>query len=836
MWRNYLTVAIRALIKSRSYAFINLFGLTIGIAACLIVLIYSRYELSYDRDLAAADRTFQLQQWVVGSDDPTLPIPFGTQMTSFVSGQRLRQFPQVEQAVYVGRAQPVILQDGQGTLSENFVYVDGPLFDVLGFPFLRGNPRTALDAPGSMVLTESEAIRRFNTIDVVGRTLTIGFASGPADYRIGGVVADPPRNSHLSLSVVARVDVEALMGGPNSFLTEWMPKNGWVYARLRPGAEVADISHQMPAWERRNIPDEVAGGERWNPGTNADWRLVNVRDIHLGEAPNGMRPNNDRGTIVALVVVGLLILALAAANFINLSTARAGQRAREVALRKVLGASRRQLVFQFLGESLLLTLSAAVIALALVEMLLPSISAFTGTDLEVRYLGRDGLLLPLVALVLFVGGAGGLYPAFILARFRPATVLKANQSTTEAPGSSWLRSALVVGQFAVSIGLIICTAVIFAQTVFARTIDPGYRRDGIIQIGNVYRAALRPSLDTLLREIGQVDGVTSVGRSTIGVGTWGMENMTVTAPGASEAVELDLYRVDPGFFPTLGIDTLAGRTFAEGQAMDDSTVSGDPPDDAAFAAMARRGYNIVLNRTAARDLGFSRPEQAVGITLMADDGDVETVGQTPATVIGVVADSRFGSIRDPVGPMLFLYDRYQPSWLVVRYSGHPAQVRDRVEAVWKRIAPEIPFEAEYSDDIVREMYEAEEARGIVFALFALIAIIVACLGLFGLAAFAAERRTKEIGIRKVFGARSRDIVRLLAWQFSKPVIIANLIAWPIAWWVMRDWLNTFDTRIDLGPTPFVLAGVLAIAIAIGTIAGHAFKVARANPIHALRYD
>ena len=315
-----------------------------------------------------------------------------------------------------------------------------------------------------------------------------------------------------------------------------------------------------------------------------------------------------------------------------------------------------------------------------------------------------------------------------------------------------------------------------------------------------------------------------------------MVNMTVTAPGASEAVELDLYRVDPGFFPTLGIDTLAGRTFAEGQAMDDSTVSGDPPDDAAFAAMARRGYNIVLNRTAARDLGFSRPEQAVGITLMADDGDVETVGQTPATVIGVVADSRFGSIRDPVGPMLFLYDRYQPSWLVVRYSGHPAQVRDRVEAVWKRIAPEIPFEAEYSDDIVREMYEAEEARGIVFALFALIAIIVACLGLFGLAAFAAERRTKEIGIRKVFGARSRDIVRLLAWQFSKPVIIANLIAWPIAWWVMRGWLNNFDARIDLGPTPFVLAGMLALAIAIGTIAGHALKVARSNPIHALRYE
>ncbi len=835
MWKNYMTVAIRALIKSRTYAFINIFGLTIGLAACLTVLLYIRYEVSYDASLADADRTFQLQQWVVGSDDPTLPIPFGTQMTSYVSGQRLRQFPQIERAVYVGRAEPVLLQNGQGTLSKNFIYVDGPLFEVLRVPFLRGDRRTSLADPGSMVLTESEARRRFGTIDILGQTLTIAFATGPVDYRITGVVQDPPSDSHLELSVIARVDVEALMGGPNSFLTEWMPKNGWVYARLRPGADVAEITRQMPAWEKRNIPDEIVGGERWNPGTNADWRLVNVRDIHLGDAGDGMRPNNDRGTIVALAIVGAMILGLAVVNFVNLATARAGQRAREVALRKVLGASRRQLIVQFLAESMLVTAFAMVIALSLVELLIPYLNAFLDAGITIRYVGKHGLLAPILALILIVGGAGGLYPAFLLSRFRPAAVLKANKSSTDAPGSSGLRNVLVVAQFAVSIGLIICTTIIYAQTAFARTVDPGYRRDGVIQIGNVYRAALRPVMETLLREIGQVEGVTSIGRSTIGVATWGMENMTVKAPGEREAVDLDLYRVDPGFFPTMGIATVAGRTFAEDQAMDDSTLPADA-DDADMAAMARRGYNIVLNEVGARQLGFRRPQQAVGRTLLADDGDVATVGQTPATVVGVVANSRFRSVRDPVAPMMFLYDRYQPSWLLVRYSGNPAQVRDRIELTWKRIAPEVPFEAEFSDDIVRELYDAEETRGIVFAVFALLAIIVACLGLFGLAAFTAERRTKEISIRKVFGATVRDIVKLLAWQFSKPVVLANLIAWPLAWWVMRDWLNGFDARIQLGPEPFVLAAFIALVIALGTVAGHAVRVARTSPIHALRYE
>jgi putative ABC transport system permease protein len=832
LWASYAAAALRALAKHKTYAIINLAGLVLGLAASLIILIHVRYENSYDAALPGADRAFQLQQWSRGGEGQE---PGGQQMTSFISGARLREFPQLDRVVYVGRGQPVILQNGEATTSEHFVYVDGPLFDIVQLPFLRGDRGTALAAPGSIVLTRSESMRRFGTLDAVGRTLTLVAGGRSTDYRITGIVEDPPRNSHLALSVIARADFVSLYGGQVPFLTRWMPKNGWVYARVRPGADVAEIARQMPAWERRNIPDEMLGGERVNAGDDTDWRLVNIRDVHLGEAQGGaMTPGNDRATIAALAAVGALILAMAAVNFINLATARAGRRAREVALRKLLGATRRQLIAQFLTESLLLVGAAMLLALGLVELLLPHVNAFLDADMRFTYFGAEGLIGPIVLLVLLVGGLGGLYPALYLSRFQPGLVLKANQSAAEGPGSGRLRNLLVIGQFAVSIGLIVCTAIINAQSQYARTVDPGYRRDGLLQIANVNRRALQPLAETLLREIGQAEGVVSGGRSTIGVNTFGMENMTVTAPGAARSVEFELYRVDLGFFATMGIAPVAGRIFAEGRGMDDSTVA-DSSYEAA-AAMARRGYNAVINEAAARLIGYSDPRQAVGRTLLADDGDVEAVGRTPVTIIGVVGNSRFRSIRDPLAPMIFLQDRVQPGWLLVRYRGAPDAVRARIGQLWKRIAPDVPFEAELAEDVVNKLYAPEAARAGIFAAFALLAVAIACLGLYGLAAFTAERRTREIGIRKVLGARTRDIVALLVWQFGRLVLIANLIAWPVAWWAMRGWLNGFDLRIALDPLPFAAAAALALAVAALTVIGHALKVARTHPVHALRYE
>ena len=363
-----------------------------------------------------------------------------------------------------------------------------------------------------------------------------------------------------------------------------------------------------------------------------------------------------------------------------------------------------------------------------------------------------------------------------------------------------------------SIGLIICTAVIYGQTVYARTVDPGFNRSNILQIDELQRYQLLDKGEILAERMRRVPGVQSVGRTTIGVDTDNNNNTGVMVPGNPRPVNIGIYSVDEGFLAAMGMELLAGRWFDARRPMDDMTLP-YPPEEAAQRALAARGANVVINELAARRLGFRNPADAVGRTFRA--GLVENeYGLVPVTVIGVVRDARFRNVRLPLDPIMFQNQNTGHSHIIVRFNGNPAAVRAGVERVWKGVTNEVPFDAEFSDDVMAELYEAEDARAKSFAAFALLAIIVACLGLFGLAAFTAERRTKEIGIRKVLGARTRDIVRLLVWQFSKPIVIANLIAWPVAWWVMRDWLNTFDARVDLGPAPFIMAGLLALLIAI----------------------
>jgi putative ABC transport system permease protein len=834
MWRNYFTVGVRALTKNKTYAFINVLGLALGLAACLLILLFVRYELSYDKNVPGASQAYQFQS---SFTDPDTGEVDKLQMAPYVAKDLLRKdFPQVENAVHALSSGPVVLKGGQAYATEDFRFVDGNLLDILKFPLLKGDPKTALDQAGTIVLTETEARKYFGEQEPMGQTLTLSSRGQQVDYRVTGILKDLPKNSHFAASMIARYDPKSYWADQDDFLTQWGWQSGWVYLKLRPGADANAINAQMEAFEKRNIPDQVFGGQRTNQGDIAEFKLTNIADIHLGEAQAAsMTPGNDRRSIITFGVIAALILAMACVNFTNLATARASQRAREVALRKVLGANRKQLVTQFLGESVLVAAFAMLLALAFVELALPSFSRFLDADLRMRYFGEGGLFLPIVGLVLLVGAAGGLYPAFYLSRFQPAKVLKANKSSAEAQGSGSLRNVLVIAQFAVSIGLIICTAVVYAQTVHARTADPGYKRDGLLQVQGIGRREMFPVLDTLVRELKQIDGVTAIGRTNIGVATQNNQNTGVQMPGRNEPINIGYYSIDFGFLDAMGIKLLAGRTFDESRPMDDSTTP-FPTDEAAERALVQRGINVVMNELAVRRLGLGSPQAAIGKTVkMLADAEEGTVMN--ATVIGVVQDSRFRSIRETVDPIIFRASRFGQGWMLVRYNaGDPARIRRDVEAVWKRIAPEVPFQAEFSEDIVGELYEAEDARAQTFAGFAILAVVVACLGLFGLAAFTAERRTKEIGIRKVLGARSGDIVRLLAWQFSKPVIIANLIAWPVAWWVMRDWLNSFDTRIDLGPTPFLLAGLVALAIAIGTIAGHALKVARSNPINALRYE
>jgi putative ABC transport system permease protein len=830
MWRNYWTVAVRALAKSKSYSIINIAGLAIGMAACILILLYIDYERSYDGWLPDVENTYQVQTW---SPHPSDGEPFFSQMTPYITKDRIRKdFPQVVGAVYALSSAPVFFMDGQASTTKDYLIADDDFLKVVNLPLVSG---TSLPAAQTAVLTQTEARNRYGTDDVVGKTLTVISKGVKRDFRITGVIRDVPKNSSMKVNAVLRMDFNSFFATEPNFLTCWGCQSGWVYLKVRPGTDIRQLQAQEPAWEKRNIPDEPNGAIRYNHGDEEDWHFVNLRDIHLGQAQGGaMTPGNDRRSIATFAIIALLILGMAVVNFTNLATARASQRAREVALRKVLGATRRQLIVQFVAESILISAVAMLLALALVELLVRPFAAFLDADLSLRYFGVSGVLLPAIALTFVVGVVSGIYPAFFLSRFQPAQVLKANRSAAETPGSGRVRAALVVLQFAVSIGLIICTAVIYGQTVYARSVDPGYQRDHILQVDDMNRYQLIPQAETIVEQMKRIPGVVAAGLTDIGVATENNSNTGLIPPGSSKMVSIGQYGVSPGFKDAMGLKLLAGRWFDQNRPADDTTLDFPIQKDQEMA-YAQRGVNVVMNEYAIRKLGFKSPQDAVGKVIRSELFE-PGIGMVNIAIIGVVGDSRFRTVRTPIDPIMFMNVKKGPAWMVVRYRGDPATVQAAIESQWKQITNEVPFQAKFSEDIMRELYKAEDARAKIFAAFSLLAVIIGCLGLFGLAAFTAQRRTKEIGIRKVLGARTRDIVQLLVWQFSRPVIIANVIAWPVAWWMMRSWLNGFDERIPLTPIPFLIAALIALGIAVATVVGHAIKVARANPIHALRYE
>jgi putative ABC transport system permease protein len=830
MWRNYWTVAVRALAKNRTYSIINIAGLAIGMAACIMILLYIRYEESYDSWVPDVQNTYQLQTW---SPHPSDGEPYFIQMAPYATKDALKKdFPQVQYAAYLQDNNPVFIKDGQAAATEGWMFTDDDFLKVVSLPLIAG---TTLTQPQTAVITQGEAIKRFGTDQVVGRTLTVISRGVKRDFKINGVIKDLPKNSSMKIYAIMRLDYVAFNATNPEFLKCWGCQSGWVYFKTRPGTDIAQMQAQEPAWEKRNIPDDPTVGIKYNAGNDSDWHFINLKDVHLGKAQDGtMTPGNDQRSIATFAIIAVLILAMAVVNFTNLATARASQRAREVALRKVLGATRKQLVVQFVAESVLISAIAMLLGLALVELLVRPLAAFLDADLRLDYLGHNGILLPAIALTVLVGVVSGLYPAFFLSRFQPAQVLKANRSAAETPGSGRLRAVLVVGQFAVSIGLIICTTVIYGQTVYARHVDPGYKRDHILQVEEIGRAQLWPLAEGIVQRAERTPGVVAAALTDIGINTNNQNNSFIIPPGSSQQILIGQYTVGADYLQAMGLKLLAGRWFDANRPIDDATDPYPPRPDVE-KAIHDRGMTVVLNQYAARKLGFKSPADAIGKVVRGDlIGD--HLGLMNLTIIGVVGDSRFRTVRTPIEPIMFHKVRTGPAWMMVRYNGDPQAVKSALESEWKQVTNEVPFNAKFSEDIMAEMYKKEDARAKTFAGFSLLAVIIGCLGLFGLASFTAERRTKEIGIRKVLGARTRDIVRLLVWQFSRPVIIANIIAWPIAWWMMRDWLNGFDQRIALTPLPFLIAAAIALGIAIATVVGHSVRVARANPIHALRYE
>jgi putative ABC transport system permease protein len=826
MFRNYLTIALRNLIRHKLYSVINIAGLAVGLACVLFIILFARDELSYDKWVPDSANLYRIEQTIHAPSRPPLamamvPFPMAAAMHEEIPG--VTGMTRLE-------SEPMTLTTGDRQFPERVNVVDPNFFQFIKLPLVEGDLAQIFKQPESIVLSQSAARRYFGSADPIGKTLTDAKGKcGQADtacrdttvpLTVTGIVRDLSHNTQLS--------GEAFI--PNTSIADytsdeqkqnWFDENSWGYVALAPGVDPRTINAKMgPLLDRalgpmlKQLRINVRGSQAY------EVHLTPFAQVHLTSdrwSLNLTAPGSLT-TLYGVIAIGVLILLVACFNFMNLATARAMMRAREISLRKTVGAKRSQLVFQFLGESVLMALLGLILALALVQVLLPAFDSFMQRSLSVDLRSGWPVLLLILAVAVAAGLIGGSYPTLILSGFRPATVLRTNSSGQG--GSGRLRAILVVLQFAVSIGLGIAAAVIFGQIRYARDIDLGFQRDNIVVVGHAGRVFM-DGRQSFVQALRADPGVLDIALSDRVPFDYGQSNDAIKLPGKPDLVLFNKVVISPNFPGFYGMRLLAGRELSTTRTLDEfsSMNAGDA---------ANTGHNILLNESAAARLGFT-PEQAVGKTILYNNYAVK--------IVGVLADAKFDGARESVRPTDYVYDPKAAAEVSVRLRPDMIpQTVNFIDKAWHNFAPIAAVSRHFLDDSFDKLYQDEERTGQMFGIFVGIAIFIACLGLFGLAAFTAGRRTKEIGLRKVFGGRTRDVVKLLLWQFSIPALIANLIAWPFAWYYLHDWLEGFAYRISLSPLYFLGAGAVALLIAWLTVLSHALRVARATPIGALRYE
>lgn len=795
----------RSLTRHRLYAALNIGGLAVGIAVFLVLGLYVRFETSYETWLPDHDQIYRVRsEWNI----PGSPFDGVTPQTAGGLLDMMKEdFPRLK-GTRISHGGKVV--QGNANVDESIAQVDPEFLDVFRLEVVRGDARGALSRPTDLLLTETAAQKYFGSSDPIGRTLTLSNGDERTAYRVAAVLRDLPKNTELDLAIL--IPLKAQPPGDESLWRHLGALSVTTYLHFDTPEAARAFERQMPAFVTRHAGGNL--GE--NPTDTLSYPLTPIADLHLGSVGQGH--DSTRLTVVTLGIVGVLTLLIAVVNYINLATARAGLRAREVAMRKVVGADRRALVLQFLGEAMLMVALAALGGLILAELSLPLVNAAGGLSLEIPY----ALAIPALALaVVVVGVVAGFYPAILLSRFPAAGVLASSRSPGGGRAGTRMREALVVFQFALAIAFIIGTSVLFAQMHHVRSNNIGFDREGLIVIPALADSSLtegaRASLLAAFREMPTVTAITTGTMAAGGSNSHSAEN--VPLPGVrGEGPTLRLIHVGPDFFQTYGMPPVAGRLFDPAFGADDSTET-----------ETEGNFNIIINRRAASALGFSSPEAAIGKTVG---------GQRPRTIVGVVEDARFMSPRVAIDPTMYVYKGRMPSWpmATLRYEGDPREVMEAVQATWRRMAPEVPFNGAHADQRLERLYRDDDRAARLFGIGASLAVLIGCVGLWGLASFNTARRTKEVGIRKTLGASSTDIVKLLVGQFLRPVLVANLIAWPLAFIAMRTWLAGFDERIALSPLFFLGASAGAILIAILTVLGQSLRASRAAPSWALRHD
>jgi len=792
LWSN-VRITLRRLRLQRAYAVINVGGMALGLACTLLIFLWVRDETSYDRFHAKADRIYRV---VLATSDDGQPT---NASGSFGLGPALKKdFPEVEETVRVRKMEQnpkrYVGYGDKKFYEPRFFYAEPSLFTVFDFPLVRGDAATALRDPGSVVLTEAVAAKYFGDEDPIGKVIEADtYNDGkPLPFRVTGVAKNVPRQSHFHFDFLAaysglREDTTRLSGMYQHY----------TYVLLKEGAEPAAMAPRFLDFLKRNWQE--------NP-----WYTIILQPLVSIRLRSGLRselePGGDIADVYIFSAVALAVLLIACINFMNLATARSAKRAKEVGIRKAVGAPRSQLVRQFLGESLSTSAVSTAGAFLVVASALPWLNRLTGKGLTVTSLTAPSVLLTAAAVALAVGLVSGLYPALFLSKFQPVQTLRA-QAGPRASGAV-LRRALVVFQFALSIGIICATMVIRDQMTYIRSRDLGFDRDQILTapLNGEVRANYEAFRSELLRDPG-VENVTTSAFVPAG----GSSHYNLNFEGGTQGITQVVYMADKEFLATYGLTLLAGRTT-------ERTLTEAGPNE------------FVVSESSVREAGYASRQEALGKTV-----DLEG---TPGTIVGVVEDIFLYSLHRP--PYAIVYVVRPPerlNYLSVRIGTRnvPATLA-HIRKVWRALVPSYPLDYAFLDDSFERLHDAERRMSEMFSVFAFLAIAVACLGLFGLAAYTAERRTKEIGVRKVLGASSWSVYASLAREFLRWVVLANLVAWPLAYYAMSRWLRNFALRVEIGWAIFPAAAAAALLIAALTVGSQTWRAARANPVDSLRYE
>lgn len=799
MFKNYFVSAYRSLMKKKFYTAINLFGLTTGLTCCILIFMYIANEVSYDQFHEKKDRiTRVIMEYSFGGSVTT-----GNYTSTKVLPAFKRQFPEIEEGVRMTEAERIISYEDKLFTEKKVMFADSTFFQVFTMPLVQGNTQTALSGANKVVLTRSAAAKYFGQSDPVGKILFMGTGKIPCE--VTGMMNDCPVNSQMRFDML--VSFSSLQA--NQEKTYWNA-NYTTYLLLRKPSDIKPLQAKIPGFMKTEMKDQG--------NVYLTYFLEPLLDIHLRSPYDSFEPNNNILYIYIITGVAFLMLLIACFTYINLNTARSLERAREVGIRKTIGAAMKQIFWQFMGESALITFLAVLLSLAAVWLLLPFFNTLSGKTLQVEMLFTPVLLGAIVVCALVIILLSGSYPALVVSRFQPIKVLKGSFSKSES--GARLTKSLTVFQFVISFFLLVSTFVVQKQIHYIRNKKMGFNREQVLMLPSDRK--ILASFATVKTELKRIPGVQYVSRAQNAphniVGGYNMRN---AAMASNAQLNVKANPVDEEYVPASGLELLYGSNFSEQDISTIQAYDQNTPDNVI-------NYPFIINETAARALGWS-PAEAVGKKMFLDDS-------RPGYVKAVIRDFNFESIHHAIGPLV-LFPAQWSSVILVKLDGKDVQGQIRqIGSTWKQVAPHRPFEYKFLDDEFNKMYNAELRLGEVFNLFTGISILLACIGLLGLCSYAAQQRVKEIGIRKIMGAGVGDIVRLLSRDFFRLASISMLIAFPLAYWVVYRWLEAFAYRVAITWWIFAISALIGFFLVFITTGLLAVRAATTNPVKSLRTE